>query len=774
MPKTGTWRKLNETLHGEFVLNGQLRKYAFMTKEGANSKIELGRLLSVWKLGFPNLVVQLNGHNCRTENFVTDEMISDVDEFKMLKERIGGDSVTREAINDHVINRVKSMLSNVAVACDMTNSWILHRGIPSMNHILMQDALQSSKATPVIVSVDAWDLQYSPEVYGDNAGAKFVDFHEELLAAAKPLKEKAARVQEKLNIDSSEQFRLFDYTGTFSEESEYLHCQFTAPMAAATHFIFTEDYDSFDPSILGNAGYILVSGGYGLQAAEIVSALQSGDPAVLINNTGGETQRYARLVKKVLDLQQSGLKSAAELQKEARGILDYALKGTSSTPLGLREMDLPEVLRVIDLIIEQTTYFRETFMVVDVLEDTAHTVLQMILKSFVSKTVHAFEFGAGEADKNIVFEAWQTHRMLTMNANKVQRREGILVIATAIFVFIGTVGGVLRATVPELGDPDIFADGVPLLFYTCTVAPALATVCSGLIATMRYGRQAAALRAAAARIVNQIFWFRMRVGRYDVATWAHVEEAGADEGGAVVEQNESVRVHSARARFEQSLRDVMAGLSIGVGTEAHMEYRERLRSEDLRKYVENALYGKMIPDVTDLSGERGSLLLSLDAFDIEHLAPMTTQAYFHTRVKPLNEYFKSQSPTLANWERLFDCALILLTTSATVIASMGLQVWVPVVFAVTALLKTLSEYSLFGVRNAAMGSAVGELTQLEAFWASLSFVDRGLQSARSHLVSVTEAAVLSVLAAETGGRGLVSESVQPGVSEGANSKSKSA
>eukprot|EP00929_Paragymnodinium_shiwhaense_P044745 TRINITY_DN22942_c0_g1_i1.p1 TRINITY_DN22942_c0_g1~~TRINITY_DN22942_c0_g1_i1.p1 ORF type:complete len:521 (+),score=81.92 TRINITY_DN22942_c0_g1_i1:194-1756(+) len=491
--------------------------------------------------------------------------------------------------------------------------------------------------------------------------------------------------------------------------------------------------------------------------------MQTGSPVVLLDNTGSETQQYARLITEIQRLQRTGLKTAAQLRGKAQHCLEFAKQGTKQNVdlaqgyLGMFQLNLAEVLRLMDMMIEKPTYFQETLMVVDVLQDTTDTVVHKISKSFSSKTTHAFEMGSGDADAHILTEAWRLHQVLTTNSSKLWRRDVFLMSMVAMFTLLGIMSAVLIAVVDtreedavppwlmRLGLKD-FADIADDLGLVSIVAPACATLFGGAALALRCKMQATAMLGAAVGIVGEIFSFRMRVGDYNIA----MSQVSSGNDDAEAETNESMRMKLARAAFQKRIQQLGSVLGVGAALEAEMHYEENLG--DLRTYVETECYGQRLEEATVHSSEKAKpLLFGAEAsFEIEHLHSMSSAAYYHTRVQPLLKLYQSRAPRLARLQSLFTMITLLLSTGATILAAFDYQIWVPLVYGLSAFLKTFQTYHAWGPRQIAMARAVADLTTLATFWSSLTFVDRGLPSTRNYMVSVTEQAVASICQAETG------------------------
>eukprot|EP00929_Paragymnodinium_shiwhaense_P039813 TRINITY_DN20862_c0_g1_i5.p1 TRINITY_DN20862_c0_g1~~TRINITY_DN20862_c0_g1_i5.p1 ORF type:complete len:350 (+),score=71.29 TRINITY_DN20862_c0_g1_i5:563-1612(+) len=301
-----------------------------------------------------------------------------------------------------------------------------------------------------------------------------------------------------------------------------------------------------------------------------------------------------------------------------------------------------------------------------------------------------------------------------------------------------------------------------ILKMASIVAPALATLFGGAAVALRCKSQATALLAAAAKIVQEVSSFRMRVGQYDIGaskpTPAASGEGEGEKAEGEVELNESVRLYQARQAFQKNIEQVASTMGLGAVVEAEMDYQQELVQDNLRDYVEPVCYGEKIatPDgsspTTLLTSreETQPLILAHQSYEVEHLNCMSSTAYYNTRVKPLLKMYKKEAPRLARLDKAFTLTVLLLTTAATVISALNYQIWVPLVYGASAFLTTFQIYNGWGARQAAMARAVADLTMLETYWASLTVVDRGLSSTRSYIVKVTEAAVINVCQAETG------------------------
>lgn len=289
IPKVKMVLKVKEIVHGECNVNGQVKKFAFLPSAEGTSKLEIQRLLAIWKIKPPNLVMQLNGHNTKSSCLVSDEMLNDIPEFKEFKSKLNNPDLSLEDANEIVENQAESIISAVGIALDMSDSLILHNGMPFTNQYILGRALHRSKATPTIIAVDDFG-DYNSRYYSGCAEIK--QWAQELLQCAVPLKEKASNRQPAIMIGNeyvAKQWINFldnpelppnheDIFTTAEIQVLKTKLQTHAPWSSATHYIFAHDSKRFNPNLLGNAGLLALGGGWGLHGTELRAALDRGDP----------------------------------------------------------------------------------------------------------------------------------------------------------------------------------------------------------------------------------------------------------------------------------------------------------------------------------------------------------------------------------------------------------------------------------------------------------------------------------------------------------------
>lgn len=717
--------------------------------------------------------------------------VETVPEFQNLKSDLGKPDLSLGEANRFVENQAESILSAVGVALSMSDSFILLKGKPVANHYMLGRALERSKASPPIIAVDNLqhyfqDLKVDPTISKEwkGIGRTLEKWGEEMAENAVSLNQPRLGSRAEIDIRSTTKLKDYPFKRLHPGKMDN-HLVACTPWTSATHYIWMHhDFEHFNPSLLGNHGLMVLGGdGGGVSGfgKELREALERGDPTILVNNTGGETQQYARLLKRIWEYQEKG----ENLLPHAQDLLMHALKGitNSATTKEPKEpvfgghfvdkLNLPEVLRVINMVRDRPKYFQETLKIVDVLKDSPEHVIKEASKSFASRATHACELGAGRADEKAINCAWQVHVALIRLGGRLRRWDHFVICFTALVTFLGSASSVLVTWAKSVDAPVEFCQTATCAAWLGRAAvtfPALATALIAFVAATRFTSRVAHLKSLAGRVVAEIYKFRMRVGVYDLLGMRssvsdpleHLEEEQA-------KQNVSVLLHESRTHFSTTIRNMVEETAKRMAGGFNIDSHDALTVHQLQPHVNRSCYG------TSEYSAKGDLTSNLCYDSFYHCFtgikksnsdPQTSEysatanddltsnlscdSYYHFRILPLLAFYRRQTPWLARIDLALNAMLMLLTTLATVLAAMDQALFVPLVFAAAGLLKSLQEYGAFNARLVATTNAVAELTSLELLWESLSEVDKGLSTTRCDLVSVAERAALGVLVAETG------------------------
>lgn len=222
--------------------------------------------------------------------------------------------------NRYVQRKVVQALSGVVTCCDMLRGIILCVGTPSGNERLIEAAVDLEGSVPSILAVDDLD-KYAV----DDFGKKMKEHLEGSALTIAELKY-GDKDEEIIEIDISSdgnipqtvlcQGTTLSYPPPTQEDSLFWDWDDDGktitgrmPWFRASHLIFSTEHERFQPETLGRSGHICINGGCresGKGTGHIIrEAVTTVRPCLLFNNTGAETQAYAKLINEVCSVLRS-------------------------------------------------------------------------------------------------------------------------------------------------------------------------------------------------------------------------------------------------------------------------------------------------------------------------------------------------------------------------------------------------------------------------------------------------------------------------------------
>jgi hypothetical protein len=417
-------------------------------------------------------------------------------------------------INKYLQRKTIHALSSMVSAADMTNGWILCHGAPSSNEKMLEIAIERTRSNPTVLVVDdlaryegqleqdspfrallrtleksATPLNLQGTDGNDQTNKESVDF--EVFDNYDMVQRRGERESQRSlaapdsqrsldRVDGRQMWVRTQRSGVVPDANSRRSLNrnldghplwgrtnsggWTArfPWKSGTHFIFSSGMDDFEPSLLGPAGYVCMNGhvnsdNYYAQHPKttgymIREAILTVKPCILFNNTGAETQMYARLIREVqrrdlkcqLEEQQAlraralantrGFFAARQngasdkndsthehsskvriyLRQNAWSLWEYAVKGyVGAKDQGNRGvLTLADVVQIIDLYCDNPRLFRKIVVTVDPLNDTPDSIVKAMTLSFARSVMESREVGAGDADKKAVEQSWRFHFQL--------------------------------------------------------------------------------------------------------------------------------------------------------------------------------------------------------------------------------------------------------------------------------------------------------------------------------------------------------------------------
>jgi hypothetical protein len=260
-------------------------------------------------------------------------------------------------VNKYLQRKTIQVLSSIVSAADMTNGWFLCHGPPSSNEKMLEIAIDSTGSRPTVLVVD--DLaEYKRKWEVDGQVRTML---KRLEKAGTPMNLEAVDEDEQIWQEDPIEFEVFDnydiqHKGG-SQRSFYVphgrsqrfvsgvrdnslwdrtdNGGWTArfPCTLGTHYIFSSNMEGFEPSLLGPAGYLCINGHVGANGFVsrqpkrtgymIREAMLTVKPCILFNNTGAETQMYARLIDEIQRVD----KARQKIEQDARSAKPIAFFG---------------------------------------------------------------------------------------------------------------------------------------------------------------------------------------------------------------------------------------------------------------------------------------------------------------------------------------------------------------------------------------------------------------------------------------------------------------
>jgi hypothetical protein len=210
-------------------------------------------------------------------------------------------------INRYLQRRIIHSLSSIISACEMTNGWILCHGAPSANEKMLEAAMEMTGSSPTILVVDALDK------YNDGTKEKL----SQLVTNARPMhsddypdsklefddmKDTYDIVNKRTSIINNS----FEPGITLWKQDKSQNWKAAFPWSYGTHFIFSNSHEDFEPRLLGPSGFLCMHGNTSKSKADqkrtgfiIRDSIMTVKPCLLFDNSGVETQAYARLIRRI-------------------------------------------------------------------------------------------------------------------------------------------------------------------------------------------------------------------------------------------------------------------------------------------------------------------------------------------------------------------------------------------------------------------------------------------------------------------------------------------
>eukprot|EP00931_Biecheleriopsis_adriatica_P061979 TRINITY_DN37305_c0_g1_i1.p1 TRINITY_DN37305_c0_g1~~TRINITY_DN37305_c0_g1_i1.p1 ORF type:complete len:893 (-),score=177.76 TRINITY_DN37305_c0_g1_i1:68-2746(-) len=816
----------NEIKHGIFKIDGVRgppKRFVLVPHGRELGPKDWQKILKAWDTPAPNLLIQLKSNLGHPKEIVTKEFASCgelqtlVSRVEAIKQGTAGSTprvATQEvqgeqpAMNEeqfHFANEVlhkklKTFVGSLAAASQQTNSWLLVAAEPIQGEILLEQASADSATYPFVLSLDYIDRAMMDDVYAPAKRFTSAMLQELSLSSVALGSEKQpmlawlsgdlwnpeVNTSNKHFVEMSKTNRdIFDWKFKGLDDPRAVgHPYLSGPFRGATHYVF---FQGLDPNAehddaAGQAGSVpalemaskledmahtssvaplglVYIGGGAVNLRHMVNSMSRGKPLVMVHNAGGASHQCALVLEQLLTL-------AGKSEEEIGPTVFEAVRG--KFPASLMNVDPPLIWQIMDLWLANPELFKEAVTVVNPLAQSAEDMLQAVSRCFASQaSLGAQELGAGTAQAEVVLEAWGLHAQLQSNGKQKKQMADALVLAALGLAFASTLVAAVHsfldtdAAAPLLEKlPDKVVTAVDAL---CLLLPALSGLAATATTQLQLHSKSSALKMAAAQVVNEIYEFRTRTGRYNAIK---LSQSQPQEGGDAAEDAATMS-RRLRMQFANNVQGIMASVMATEVKTDHMEmsgsHTFAKNSDSLRKHIETSVFrGRkdVLPVAGSLSEHAGQyvplLVTAEHGADVDDfVSSISTEAYVKFRLEPMHRLFSAQAPRLSRQLKAFQIAIIVLATAGTLLAALKLQVWIPVSVALGNALHAKMQSNGLIPHLQATNLGIMSMRNLLIYWRGLGLMERRMPHVRERVVRTLEAASLAEVASSLDGSGVL-------------------
>eukprot|EP00929_Paragymnodinium_shiwhaense_P064194 TRINITY_DN32132_c0_g2_i1.p1 TRINITY_DN32132_c0_g2~~TRINITY_DN32132_c0_g2_i1.p1 ORF type:complete len:990 (-),score=145.75 TRINITY_DN32132_c0_g2_i1:425-3394(-) len=728
------------------------------------------------------------------------------------------DGARREEVldgaRDFFERKLEKLLGCVATAVESSGCWFLSKCGAQGNHMALEKALVASKSTPNILVLDDPCPSTQDDDKGDQCTRErarklyernYEHITRKLWDSSVPLKDQAQvqTIEQQVEQKGSEKDGVKFYELVKNNTVVVEGWSFRR----GTHYVFADDFQDFNPRSLAPFGYLCMNGTTESKTMIREALGNPALPAILVQHTAGTTQDYATIVdalpKSIADPKSTVIEIFNEV--EATSDADDQAK-----------VKIADILEVMDAKINNPSLFKDTIVVVDPMNDHPEEVLRVLSAAFAAASTAVVEVGAGRADKLVVRECWRMHEHLMASYRKQEVMSTVLLLLTLVLTILSTAVSVIAAHMKYCGanleteepngsshEDDVakawlrFCRWDEYVRMSSVALPAITTIVSTVTISVNSTQKAGALFAAAGRLVNHIYRFRMRIGEYNsvlsktenarLASTLEVDVAG-DQGEA--EENLTVIARRVRSMFAAKVREIYASVQNGHMADDAMDAdhsfdksgvkdREAVDIGSLRNSMYHSSMTPLMQNTDDTSrpqmaqreyhlsvgsekstdvdkdmarGREGYtrvVVAEAEEEEDDFVGQMTTDVYMN-RVRGLLEKYATNAKWMSVKYYVIQFCIIVAGSVATLLAANAYESAVPLALSTTSALTAVTQHLRLKPRLATVNAAVATLQGCVVFWASCGIVDRRTESTKSYIVEATEDSALAVAMADAG------------------------
>jgi len=808
--------KFGRVLHpGAETLGYAKQEYVWLSGASLAHSSQLERILDMWGLERPNLLINLVTSWCHPKTFIHSKSLTQPDLANVVQKardaiqlqqdtfasadgraigaagEDGKDSLLLEMLSESLFNRLVGVMAALLDACASTNSWLLcdnYTSVGTLTYIL-ESALSKTESRPTILCVaDSKAGMFNKEDVMKQCWALLAS--DACLLKDDDDLEKIALTRLPSNLygggtNLEENWLRPVIDGGYPPQDAIEQPLGKWPFRCASHYMFSECGENellgtasgwslpFPVSWLGTMGLVVTGGSSGYaQAADhiLFRSITSGLPTIILKNTGVASDFWGHLVDIVLKDQCTTEDTVIRRLNER-----YPFWYASSDPetlYGGDKLNKNMYPFVNSLLSVQWAQLRNSTVVIDAFTENPESVLKRLSACFAASSDNAVELGAGSAADKVVENVWHQYEILKHNCHSFAALSNRMTLGGLLLAFFSTVFAVFLTYVKGHKDQswtDLVVQHEHEAKMMIMVIPALAGLLVTLLSRLRYVSKWGGVYLAAEQTKSEIYKYRAHAAEYDaravpklVSTDKKSKKAGQKSAKAAQAQEIKVRSRpEIRKCFVERtsaiFRDVM---TTEINNDALSDPGDleacRLRWQDKKKpSAPRVCCGLIASRPALVVKEYEAMDDEEDINDDDLISSLSCEEYFEHRTLPKLAHYRALAPRLSRRLTCYEVLIVLTSLGSTLLGALELTDWIPIAVAFGAVLGSLLSYEALQQRVASANAAVQDLTDAQVRWSSYGVVEKRTPSVKALMVEVTETAIMRDAAAFTANTGHV-------------------
>jgi hypothetical protein len=465
------------------------------------------------------------------------------EELPMYDNDGSGDS----SINNLIYTKVKEVFSSLIDAATLSGAWLLIDRTDGQGsataEVLLEAALERQRGAgsgngPTIVAVDSLERlgnarkgsrahemlkQLNAMVMDEeNASQNPTGSEKELeidflytLDEFDVAQTYAGVPDENLPFDVVPEHKRANMGGTCDPNRKWRYFYVDGMFSAATHYVIkSNDQDEFNMEMMGQNVFVYAHGDTRTYK-RLRANIQQGRPIVMLHNSGGVVTAFSWL-QRVMAYSRPPPDAT-----KMRGPLRFIIASLSKANWVI-DFGVPEMMMMKTLAERAPQLFRKNVVSVDILTDSEEATLEVITGCFAA-VGGVPELGLGNAEVNVIFNAWNMYLLLTENAKAYWRASVIAqtmvwilsIITTALAIGISSMKGGILAPYFVGVDAELVVNVSEALDFASLVLPILSAILTTTMAKLLWRDKWSVCKMCASLLVGEIYKFRVNTLEYD-------------------------------------------------------------------------------------------------------------------------------------------------------------------------------------------------------------------------------------------------------------------